>query len=248
LTDLLKGTALNICVDIGNTTAKAGIFENDVMVEEKKQLSDRAIVRLVMQLKPDAVIIASVRKGVKKIVREVESQTKTVVLKHGIRLPFVNNYGTPATLGVDRIAAVAGAVSLYPAQACLIIDVGTCITYDLVDSKGVYHGGGISPGIEMRLKAMHKFTSKLPAVMPGGKTELIGKTTRECMLSGAMIGSEAEVQGIIDRYTQYFPQLSIIFCGGGTHFFESKIKGHIFAVPNLVLIGLDQILSMNVND
>ncbi len=239
---------MNICVDIGNTTAKAGIFENGVMVEEKRQLSDRAIVRLVKQLKPDAAIIASVRKGVKKIVQEVESQTETIVLKHGIRLPFVNNYGTPATLGVDRIAAVAGAVSLYPAQTCLIIDVGTCITYDLVDSNGVYHGGGISPGIEMRLKAMHKFTSKLPVVMPGGKTELIGKTTRECMLSGAMIGAEAEVQGIIDRYTQYFPELSIIFCGGGTQFFESKIKDHIFAVPNLVLVGLDQILSMNVND
>jgi len=239
---------LNLCVDIGNTTAKAGIFEKGLMVDEKRQLSDRAIVRLVKQLKPDHAIIASVRKGVKKVVQEVEAQTKTIVLNSTIRLPFINNYGTPETLGVDRIAAVAGAVSIYPDQNCLIVDVGTCITYDFVDSDGVYHGGGISPGIEMRLKAMHKFTSKLPAIAPVGKTELVGKTTRECMLSGAMIGAEAEVQGIIDRYTQYFPQLSIIFCGGGAHFFESKIKGHIFAVPNLVLIGLNQILTMNVND
>jgi len=239
---------LNLCVDIGNTTAKAGIFENGVMVKEHMQLSDRAIIRLAKQLKPSAAIIASVRKGVRRVIQEVEAQTKTVVLKHDIRLPFVNNYGTPETLGVDRMAAVAGAVNLYPGQACLIIDVGTCITYDLVDSEGVYHGGGISPGVEMRLRAMHKFTSKLPLIMPGEKPELIGKTTRECMLSGAMIGTEAEVQGIIDRYTQYFPHLSIIFCGGGAQFFESKIKGHIFAIPNLVLIGLDQILTINVND
>lgn len=239
---------LNLCVDIGNTTAKAGIFENGLMLEERQQLSDRAIIRLVKDLKPGAAIIASVRKGVKKVIQEVESHTRTLVLKHDLHLPFVNSYGTPETLGVDRIAAVAGALQLFPGNTCLIIDAGTCITYDLVDSRGLYHGGGISPGVEMRLKAMHKFTSKLPLVMPSGNQELIGKTTRECMLSGAVIGTEAEVQGIIDRYTQYFPELSIIFCGGGARFFESKIKGHIFAVPNLVLIGLNQILTMNVND
>ena len=244
----LKLKGLNLCVDIGNTTAKAGIFENGIMVDEKRQLSDRAIIQLARQLKPDRAIIASVRKGIRRVTQEVASHAKTIVLNHGLHLPFVNSYGTPETLGVDRIAAAAGAARLYPGKNCLVIDVGTCITYDLVDSKGVYHGGGISPGIEMRLKAMHKFTSKLPLVMPGGMVDLIGKTTKTCMLSGAIYGAEAEIQGIIDKYTQYFPDLSIIFCGGGVHFFESKIKGHIFAVPNLVLIGLDQILTMNVND
>ncbi len=218
------------------------------MVDVRHQLSDRGMVHLAQQLKPANTIVASVRKGVKKIIHEISAHSGTMVLQAGVKLPFVNGYGTPTTLGVDRIAAVAGATHLFPGKACLVIDVGTCITYDILDAEGVYHGGGISPGMEMRLKAMHKFTSKLPLVMPSGRPELIGKTTRDCMLSGAMLGTEAEVSGIIVQYTQYFLDLHIIFCGGGAQLFESKIKGHIFAVPNLVLIGLDQILRMNVNE
>jgi type III pantothenate kinase len=128
------------------------------------------------------------------------------------------------------------------------VDIGTCITYDLIDESGTYHGGGISPGIEMRLKAMHKFTSKLPIITFNGSTELIGKTTKQCMLSGVANGTIAEIEGILYRYKQFFEDLTIIFCGGGSKFFETKIKEHIFAVPNLVLIGLNRILRYNLND
>lgn len=173
--------------------------------------------------------------------------TPTIVLDHQTPLPLKINYQSPATLGVDRIAAATGSTVLFKGGNNLVIDIGTCITYDMVDSDSVYHGGGISPGVDMRLKAMHKFTSGLPLVAVKGMPELIGKTTRECMLSGVIHGTVAELEGIILRYRQFFEQLNIIICGGGAIFFESKIKDDIFAVPNLVLVGLNHILRYNLN-
>ena len=130
----------------------------------------------------------------------------------------------------------------------LIIDIGTCITYDLIDKSGTYQGGGISPGVNMKLKAMHKFTSGLPIVAVRKPADLIGRTTKECMLSGVVNGTIAEIEGVIASYRQFFKDLNIIMCGGDAIFFESKIKDHIFAIPNLVLIGLNQILRFNLHD
>jgi len=213
-----------------------------------QDFSDRGIISFIKEQKPEHVLISSVRKGIGRIIQSASSLSKTIVFNHKTPVPFSNIYASPHTLGLDRMAAVAGGQLLYQNTSCLIVDIGTCITYDVLDSKGVYHGGGISPGVEMRLKAMHKFTSKLPLVSPKGSPQLIGKTTKECLLSGATLGAIAEVDGIISQYKQFFNDLTIIFCGGGAKFFESKIKGHIFAVPNLVLIGLNQILRYNLND
>jgi type III pantothenate kinase len=240
---------LNLCIDIGNTNAKAGFFEKDTLLEVKSNLSDRSILKLLKgEDKPDHVLISSVRKGTGRIIQHSNKITDTLVLSHKTPLPFKSLYHTPETLGLDRMAAVAGSNILHPKQNCLVVDIGTCITYDLIDESGTYHGGGISPGIEMRLKAMHKFTSKLPIITFNGSTELIGKTTKQCMLSGVANGTIAEIEGILYRYKQFFEDLTIIFCGGGSKFFETKIKEHIFAVPNLVLIGLNRILRYNLND
>lgn len=239
---------MNICIDIGNTNARVGIFENEVLRNIITNLSDRSIIKLLIEQKPDHIMISSVRKGIGRIYKEASKIGNVVQFDQRTPLPFKNSYLSPQTLGLDRIAAVAGAKYLYPEQNCLIVDIGTCITYDLLDKTGVYHGGGISPGVEMRLKAMHKFTAKLPLLQPKGKVQLIGRNTSECMQSGATIGALSEVQGIIYLYQQYFNELTIIFCGGGANFFESKIKDHIFAVPNLVLIGLNQILRFNLNE
>jgi type III pantothenate kinase len=243
----LSKIAMNICVDIGNTNARAGIFDGHKLLEVKNGLSDRGIISLIRQLQPGHVIIGSVRKGVGRIMKTCEKLAKTMVVNHRTPLPFTNGYASPETLGLDRIAAVAGGHYLYAGRNCLIIDIGTCITYDMLDQSGVYHGGGISPGVEMRLKAMHKFTSGLPHVKHKGLPHLIGKTTKECMLSGATLGAITEVEGIIYRYEQFFENLIAIMCGGGANFFESKIKGNIFAVPNLVLEGLNQVLRYNLH-
>lgn len=238
----------NICIDIGNTNAKIGFFNNDELHEVLPNVTDRGIEKIIKEHKPDNILISSVRKGIGKIIEKSKKKATTIVLNHETPLPIKNCYKTPQTLGVDRIASVVGAKYLYENNNCLVVDLGTCITYDFIDGAGTYLGGGISPGVDMRLKAMHKFTSKLPLISAKGKPELIGKTTKECMTSGAVNGTIAELEGIIGQYKQFFKDLTIIFCGGGAIFFESKIKDHIFAVPNLVLIGLNQILRYNFND
>ena len=239
---------MNICIDIGNTNAKLGFFRGNDLQEIRQNVSDREIVRIIKEHKPKHVLLSSVRKGIGKIVEGSSKISKTLVLNYLTPLPIQNLYETPRTLGVDRIAVVVGAGFLYKNQNCLIIDMGTCITYDVIDKSGIYHGGGISPGVDMKLKGLHKFTSKLPVVAAEGEPELIGKTTKTCMLSGVINGTIAELEGMILRYEQFFDDLTIIICGGDAIFFESKIKGHIFALPNLVLVGLNQILRFNLND
>ncbi len=239
---------MNICIDIGNTSAKLGFFNNDQLADVYQHVSDRSIIKLLKAHCPDRVIISSVRKGIGKIIEQSKKIAETLVLNYQTPLPVKSTYQSPETLGMDRIAATVGAKFIYPNCNCLIIDAGTCITYDIVDASGIYHGGGISPGVEMRLKSMHKFTSKLPIVASKGIPELIGKTTAECMRSGAVWGAIAELEGIIARYRQFYDNLTIIICGGDAFFFESKIKDHIFANPNLVLFGLNQILRFNLND
>ena len=239
---------MNICIDIGNTNAKIGFFNNEELMEVKNNVSDRGIIKIIKKYNPENVLISSVRRGIGKIVELSTRTTNTIVLNHNTPLPIKSLYKTPQTLGVDRMASVVGAKFLYENKNNLVIDLGTCITYDLLDNEGTYHGGGISPGVDMRLKAMHKFTSKLPLIAVKGDPELIGKTTKECMLSGAVNGTIAELEGIINRYRQFFEDLNIIFCGGAAFFFESKIKDDIFAIPNLVLVGLNQILRFNLND
>lgn len=238
---------MNICIDIGNTNAKAGIFDGEHLLKVESDLSDKGMLKLIRESQADHIMISSVRRGIGRILREASRQSKLFQFDQSTPVPFINAYRTPHTLGLDRIAAICGAQYLFPMVSCLVIDIGTCITYDVIDKQGVYHGGGISPGVEMRLKAMHKFTSKLPLLAPKYSINLIGNSTATCLLSGAVIGTEAEIEGIISRYTQYFEELNIIICGGGAKFFESKIKGHIFALPNLVLIGLNRILRFNLN-
>ncbi len=239
---------LNFCIDIGNTNAKAGFFVNNEMVKKIDAISLRSLTKLVKKEAPSNIIISSVRKGIRKFVHSMEKSANTILLTHETPVPFTNKYASPETLGRDRIAAMAGAEYLYGGKNCLVIDIGTCITYDLLHANLDYFGGSISPGIDMRFKALHKFTSKLPLVSFNKKHDLIGTSTSGAMISGVVNGTIAEIEGIISGYTQFFEEITIIICGGGTKFFESQIKGHIFAVPDLILIGLNRILSYNLNE
>jgi type III pantothenate kinase len=127
-----------------------------------------------------------------------------------------------------------------------VIDAGTCITYDFLDSDGIYHGGAISPGLRMRFQAVHTFTSRLPLVDTPAEALLIGDTTEKSIQSGVVNGIVAEAKGIIQQYERQFEGLTVILCGGDGGFFENKLKGSIFAVPELVLSGLNSILNYNV--
>jgi type III pantothenate kinase len=162
-------------------------------------------------------------------------------------LPVKNGYATPQTLGVDRIAAACGANALFPENNCLVIDAGTCVTYEFVDATGVYRGGAISPGLKMRFQALSVLTARLPLVEPVHTPELTGASTASCIQSGVVIGLMEEMNGVIRRYEEKFDKLRVILCGGDTPFFENQLKASIFASPELVLSGLNSILSYNVN-
>jgi type III pantothenate kinase len=160
-------------------------------------------------------------------------------------LPITIKYATPETLGVDRIAGVCGAQQKFPGEPCLVIDAGTCITYDFINHDGEFLGGAISPGMMMRFQAVHTFTSKLPLVSRPEKVVLIGDSTETCIQSGVIHGIVEELNGTIRRYQEEFAGLRVILCGGDARFFENNLKGAIFAVPELVLSGLNSILNYN---
>ncbi|GAB4233894.1 MAG: hypothetical protein Tsb0034_07350 [Ekhidna sp.] len=165
-------------------------------------------------------------------------------LSHDLSLPVTLDYKTPETLGADRIAAAVGATVLFPNTNSLIVDVGTCMTLDFVDESNVFRGGVISPGLKMRMKAMADYTSRLPNVSEdfnGVQSDPIGKSTKECLISGAYWAMIHEINGVIRYLEEDFTSINVILSGGDTDFFESKLKAHIFAGSKIVQTGLYRI-------
>ena len=160
-------------------------------------------------------------------------------------MPIVNLYNTPKTLGLDRLAAVVGASIQYPGKNILVIDIGTCMTFDFIDSKRNYHGGNISPGVELRLKAMHHFTSSLPLVIRKNNMNILGKSTKEALQNGAFQGLKFEIEGFIKNLTNRTKSLTVILTGGDAVNFGETLESKIFVDPNLVLKGLNDILTYN---
>lgn len=235
---------LQLAVDIGNSSIKVGLFEG---LELKDQKVFRSVQEIEMWASNQAIsrgIVASVR-------QEVALSLPIPLFIFGsdaLRLPIKNLYKSPQTLGKDRLAGVIGARALFPDAACLVIDMGTCITFDLVNGHGEYLGGAISPGFHMRFKAMHHFTARLPlAEIPESAVELVGTDTNSCLQSGVVNGIKFEIEMAIASYRSKYPNLKVLLCGGDAHFFESIIKGDIFAFPELVLHGLNHTLLYNNN-
>lgn len=238
---------MNIVVDFGNSSAKVGIFDQHTLLE-KHTFADRDDLKTFLE-NYSAVnfIISSVAEDPTVVSGWARHVHKKYILNPSLPLPIKNKYSTPRTLGLDRIAGVCGAYHLVGHSNCLVIDAGTCITYDFLNSRGEFLGGGISPGLMMRFQAVHTFTSRLPLVSPLENADLIGDSTETCIQSGIVNGLTAELNGIITRYQEKFEGLRVILCGGDARFFENKLKGSIFAVPELVLSGLNSILIYNVN-
>ena len=157
-------------------------------------------------------------------------------------------YETPETLGKDRLAAVVGASFLKPGKDILVIDAGTAITYDFINSKKQYLGGNIAPGINLRLRSLHEFTQRLPLVQVNSESPLLGVDTNSALVSGALYGIVFEIDGYISTLKIKYPQLSVFLTGGSTFYFDTKLKSPIFAEKNLVLIGLNRILQYNVQN
>ncbi|MDX1627746.1 MAG: type III pantothenate kinase [Fulvivirga sp.] len=235
---------VNLIIDFGNTRTKAAIFDDKKLVETHGNINITGLRLLIDQYRPNYLMVSSVSTAPDKIKAELGQDI--FFLTHQTAVPFHIDYKTPETLGLDRIAAVAGAQALFPNQNCLVIDTGTCITYDFLDQDGHHLGGSITPGINMRFKAMHTFTANLPLLNFEKNVDLVGKTTKEAMQSGVLYGIIGEINEIIRRYEHKFATLQIIICGGDAKSFENKLKADIFASPELVLIGLNRILLYNV--
>ena len=233
-------------IDIGNTGTKYGIFEGDALVKQGYFTGQELLEELLSQTF-DHAIVATVAGQTKSILAGLPVQGSIIELSARTALPVSNLYKTPQTLGADRIAAAVGANYLFPGHNCLVFDAGTCITHDFVDKEGKYLGGGISPGLNMKFQALHTFTKRLPLVERTEETfPFTGQTTQESILSGVLSGTVAELNGFIQAYTEKAKDLTVILCGGDAGFFESKLKGRIFVIPELVLIGLHRILAHNV--
>ena len=175
-----------------------------------------------------------------------QNLTKLVILDEKTPLPIENYYSSKTTLGKDRIAAAAGGNYLFPGKNVLIIDAGTALTYEFVNSKGQYLGGGISPGLRMRFSSLHENTKRLPLVEPKEKFSFPANTTKSAIVSGVQTGIIYEIDGIINEFIEQFKPLKIVLTGGDSNFFERKLKNSIFVDSNLVLKGLNQILEFNV--
>ncbi|MBT6766833.1 MAG: type III pantothenate kinase, partial [Prolixibacteraceae bacterium] len=154
-------------------------------------------------------------------------------------------YDSKETLGKDRIAAAVGAFDLYPDSNVLIIDAGTAITYDIINEKNQYLGGNISPGLEMRFKALHHFTGKLPLVKQNKFDKLYGNTTENAILAGVQNGLVFEVDKAIDTFKEFYNNLKVIITGGNAEFFDKKLKNSFFVHFNLIAMGLNRILEYN---
>lgn len=239
---------MNLCIDQGNSGVKLAVFNNDQLLYEDRfpELTLEILQELFQKYSVQSGILSAVKDLPTEIIQYLsENCNQFIELNHLTPVPVENRYETPETLGKDRLAAVVGAVSLQPDNDLLVIDAGTAITYDFVDAKGAYFGGNIAPGMDLRLKALHVFTGKLPLAEIDVQPPLLGVNTISAIQAGVFHGIVFEMNGYIDTLKVKYPKLSIFLTGGGSIFFENNIKSPIFAVKNLVLIGLNRILQFN---
>ena len=239
----------NLAIDMGNTRIKVGVFSHDQLIKVFDSFELNTLPDIVSTHGTEKVIVSSVvaKHDLKASLQSLDLEV--VELTPDLDVPVSNCYDTPKSLGMDRLAGAIGANSLFPGQSCLVIDAGTTITYDFIDEKGSYHGGGISPGIRLRFQSLNQHTHQLPLLEPQtGEVPLVGKDTANSIASGVVNGVLAEIEGIIRRYELKFPTLKVILCGGDAEYFESKLKAPIFVAPHLVLIGLNSVLLYHAED
>lgn len=240
---------MNLIVDVGNTLVKFAVFKDAELIHKVGfELSE--FKKQYKTLKKDfpkvkLAIISSVGRLSKKQIELVEDDLKIIQLSSKTKLPFKNCYKTPKTLGVDRIALVSASVHQFPDKNVLIIDAGTCITYDFITDKNHYLGGAISPGIRLRYKSLNNLTANLPLLETDQPKTIIGDSTESSIHSGVVFGVIKEIDGVIDQYLEKYPSLTVILTGGDAKFLSNQLKNSIFANSNFLLEGLNFILDYN---
>ena len=253
---------MNLIVDIGNTRTKIAFFEKNALVE-KAFTNTPSLGWLIQNMgsrQIDGAILSATGLDTEGVETFLTNQFRFVKLDHMTPLSIKNNYATPATLGKDRLAAVAAANFMFPNQNCLVIDAGTCLTYNFIDANSVFLGGNISPGLTMRLKAMHHFTAKLPLVElntdlssqrhedGSNAWQMFGNSTETALRGGAQTGVLAEIDGFVRFLKQKYKPLTVILTGGdGEFIYKNERFRRLHFEPNLVLKGLNRILNFNLS-
>ncbi len=238
---------MNLVIDIGNTFAKLAVFDSDDIIyvcQDDHELS--LLAELCREYPLNAAIVSSVTDVGEGCFQPLADRGIPVLwLSYLTPLPIRNLYESPETLGMDRIAAVVGAWCQYPGRDILIVDAGTAITYEFLDASGHYHGGNISPGVRLRLRALHEYTGRLPLVAAEGEFSALGKNTETAIRAGVRLGVEYEIQGYIFALKDKYPELLVFLTGGDEFSFDTNLKSIIFADRFLVLKGLNRILDYN---
>ena len=241
-----------LTIDVGNTRIKAAVFEGSSVLEkfvfEKNEL-EKKIKKILKKFQNCSdLVVASVGNIEIQSFLAFEKRLNIHFLTHENNFPFVNKYATPKTLGIDRMVLAAGAVLKFPKQNRLVIDAGTCITYDFIDEFDNYLGGSISPGLRLRYEGLHNFTAKLPLLELEPPESYIGNTTAQSIHSGIVNGFVYEIDGFIDEYRRNFPNFIIILTGGDTDFLAKRLKNTIFANSNFLLESLNQIFQYKIDN
>jgi type III pantothenate kinase len=238
-------TETYVCLDFGNTDLKVAFFEKGQLLETKRfQHLDELIGSVPADF---PVAVSSVRE--KSIEERLSFNFKKLVFIHSnLKLPFVNDYATPATLGIDRLCNAAALSKKEGRGAKLSIDIGTCIKFDFLSGDNHYLGGSISPGLKMRFLALHQQTANLPLIETNKNPLLIGQTTAESIQSGVQNGILAEVFGMIGQYEDQFPDLTVYFTGGDLQNFDFPQKNNIFVDENLTIKGISEIYQLNASN
>ncbi len=236
---------MNLIVDFGNTRVKAALFLNGQLVQQRVYTTGEALLTDTTFIhQATDCLLASVVTHHGPTENALRLLFPVTVFTSQTPLPIKNAYKTTQTLGSDRLAASMGGFFLYPHQNVLVIDAGTCIKYNFMDFSNTYLGGAITPGLQMQLKALQHYTDRLPLVaLEETFNTLIGENTQDSILSGVINSSVFAIEGHIAAYQEKYPDLTILITGGDAPFLAKRLKNRIFAEPNLVLIGLNTILT-----
>ena len=238
---------MNLVLDVGNSLLKIALFEKSELIQKFKFSENykRNIEDIISKYKVTHSIISNVGRIDDSIINILKESTNLLLVSNQLKIPFKNLYKSKNTLGQDRLALVSAAAFNFPNENVLIVDVGSCITYDFKNNNNEYLGGGISPGISMRFKSLNTFTSNLPLIDFDSIYQLIGNNTKNSITSGVVNGTISEINGIIQQYREEFKNIRIILTGGDSNFLLKRIKNTIFADQNFLLIGLNKLLEDN---
>jgi type III pantothenate kinase len=241
-----------LTIDVGNTRIKGAVFENDTLLEQfhfESNAMQNAIENILIQYPNTShLVVASVGNLEKEAFLGFGTKIAVHFVSHTNDFPFLNAYATPQTLGIDRMVLATGATLRYPNQNRLVIDAGTCVTYDFVSQDDVYLGGAISPGLRLRYESLHNYTAKLPLLESESPDYFIGNSTANSIHSGVVNGLAHEIDGFIEEYRARYSNFIIILTGGDSEFLAKRLKNTIFANSNFLLESLNQTFQYKIKN